>query len=78
MTTYRKYEPEQLSGTPHPFATAKQRRALIGRHIEWHESGWISKRGGQVLEVAGKNINVDGNWEWAPKMLNVHVLDEPA
>ena len=76
MSQYRQYEREKLNGTPVMFQTAAQRRKLIGRRIEWHQKGWLSKKSGTVEEVVWKNVLVSGNWEWAPDMLNVHVLEE--
>lgn len=75
---YRKYEPELLNGVPVPFGTVAQRRALIGKRIEWHVSGWTSKNSGVVQDVVWKNVLVSNNWEWAPNMLNVHVVEEKA
>jgi hypothetical protein len=73
---FRRYAPEPLNGTPVPFKTVRQRRALIGKRIEWHEPGWHAKRCGRVQDVQWKNVLVSDNWEWAPKMLNVHVIEE--
>ena len=74
---HRKYEPEKTVGVPVSVSTMKQRRALIGKRIEWNSGGFIMKRAGTVTAVEGKNMLVDGDWKWAPDMINVRVSEQP-
>lgn len=58
--------------------TAKDRRALVGKKIEFTYCWRAFFEMGTVLEVRGKNINIDGDWRWAPNMHNVkEVLPGP-
>jgi hypothetical protein len=58
--------------------TAKDRRALIRKKIEFTYGGWALPESGTVLEIRGKNINIDGDWRWSELMHNVkEVIQEP-
>lgn len=70
---FRRYVPEQTVGEPVDWKRVKARRSTIGRRIEWNVSGWIGKRSGIVEAVDHKNVLIDGDWHWAPDMLNVRV-----
>jgi hypothetical protein len=72
---FRRYVPEETIGAPAPVSTMKQRRALIGKRIEWNTGGFVMKRSGTVTAVEGKNMLIDGDWKWAPDMLNVRVSE---
>ena len=79
ITRFRTYEPEPMSGTKvENWTRASVRHSLVGRRIEWRSPGWSSKHSGVVEETRGmgKNVLVSGNHEWAPDMLDVHVLPE--
>ena len=59
--------------------TAKQRRELIGKTIEWGEHldpnrGTYTLRTGVVEDSRGRNLLIDGDWKWYPKMIDVKVI----
>lgn len=67
----RHYIQEETIGIPVDLKTSKQRRALIGKLIEWNDAGWISKSSGIIEDVCGKNILVNGDWKISSSMINV-------
>jgi hypothetical protein len=73
---YRRYAHEIPPGTPIPFKTAKERRALIGKKIGWNDPGWIAARTGTLTGVNGHNVEIgEGCWYWAPSMVNVTLIE---
>lgn len=61
--------------------TSAELRTLVGKKITWEETicryrGTFRTRSGAVLEVRGKNINVDGDWKWFPSMENMKVVED--
>jgi len=61
--------------------TAKERRALIGKKVEWeyghdHYRGTYNVRSGIVEASEGRNLLVDGDWMWYPDMKNLKEVDE--
>lgn len=56
---------------------AAEARKLIGKQVEWDDildafrmTGTVV-RSGYCTDVRGKNIMIDGDWKWLPKLLNL-------
>jgi hypothetical protein len=62
--------------TPVEIHTIKQRRRLVGHVIEWTPRGALLPRRRKVRAVEGRNIDVDGDWQWVPAMHNVHLIEQ--
>lgn len=58
-------------------------RKLIGKEVCWDVTldvnrGTYKTRYGTVDEVKGKNIMIDGDWKWLPKMTNLRLKGTPS
>jgi len=61
--------------------TAKERRALIGKRVEWEEChdyhrGTCFVRSGVVEASEGRNLMIDGDWKWYPEMTNLKLKED--
>lgn len=64
---YRQYEDDTLVGEPVELRVPVLRK-LIGRRIEYLESGWFRKHTGILQEVSGNNLLIDDDWRWRPSI----------
>lgn len=58
---------------------AKEARAAIGKIVEWeeHSSRYIVYRCGIVDEVSGRNICIEGSWQWMADLKNLKIKEDP-
>lgn len=70
----RRYSSEPLAGVKVEHRSRKELRKLLGRKVEFNTRGWLSKSSGELQEIQGYNLLIDGNWYWLPDIELMHVL----
>lgn len=57
---------------------SSQAKEEIGNRVWWDDidSRWNFTRSGFIEDVKGKNILIDGDWKWLPKLRNLRTTIE--